>query len=187
MKKLLLLATATAFVGFAAAPAFAATGDATGTVTVNGNVTAKCSASSSTDTIEVGELSDATGHVVGTFTSSPTAHLTFTCTSALPTVAVTATHLTGPATTDAGYTNVVNYTATVTPIIVGGGPNSALPVYHTVDASGVNSVKLDARLANASNNIEVDVSGPNTDGGLLVASGVDGYTGTVTVTVSPTA
>jgi hypothetical protein len=125
--------------------------------------------------------------VLSAFTSSPSAHLTFTCTSALPTVAVTATALTGPSTADTGYTNVVNYTATVTAALASGSNNTAQPVYNTLDGSGTNSVQLTDRLANASNNITVDVSDPNTDGGLLVASDADGYTGTVTVTVSPTA
>src|SRR5262249_19432375 len=93
MKKLLLLRPPGSLAALAAglaAPAFAAPGDATGVVDLQGTVTAKCSdTGTSPVTIDLGELAQANGKVVTSFAGTTHADLTFACTSAKPTVNVT--------------------------------------------------------------------------------------------------
>jgi hypothetical protein len=188
MKKLLLLASATALAGFAAAPAFATTGSATGTVTVNGSVAAKCNLSSTTpQTIELGELAQSNGTVVS---SLPANSVTFSveCTSPNPGLSVSATALNNAGGTAAtGYTNTVHYTATLQANAASGTDPAAL-TYTTADTPPAASTEsVGGPLKNAPANITISVSNPHTSTAtdLLESSSTDGYTGTITFTVSP--
>lgn len=190
MKKLLLIA-ATATLG-AASPALVSSAfaaDATGTVNVSGTVSAKCAdTGTSPVSIDLGELANSSGTVVSTFAGVTHANLTFACTSAKPTVTVAATPLKGPASPPPGYTNLVQYRATATAYLAAGGTNSVNPVVSTSGSALTTGtpVVLSSQLANAANNVQVDIDQPSSNGSLLVASAAGGYTGAVTVTVSPT-
>jgi len=183
MRKLLLIAAA-ALGGLAAGPALA---DATGTVNVSGTVTAKCSTTGTNPVnLDVGELADSNGLVVTSFAQNTHANFTFVCTSAKPTVTVTATTLTGPTPpVGGGYTNLVQYKATVTAYLTGGTANATHPFVNTDGSNPANSntTQLTAQLYNHQDNVQVDISNPTSNGSLLMAGS---YTGQVVVTLAPT-
>jgi hypothetical protein len=171
-----------------ATAAAAVSAGATGTVTVNGTVTAKCSNTGGNKTISVGELADSDGKVVNTFAGTTTADLAFQCTSAAPTVSVAATPLKNTGGAPTGYTDTVQYRAVVTVDLAAGGTNATSPTVFTSGAPSTTSAVLSGQLANpgAGTNIHVAVDQPTSNGNLLTASATDGYSGLVTVTVSPT-
>lgn len=185
MKRILMtMAAATTLAAIAASPALADSGS----VTVNGTVTGTCTVQGAAPqaTINVGELDvPTTGLVVSGFGGANTASFKVVCNTAAPKIAVSATALTGPASPPTGYTNVVNYKATVTPSLATGTFAGTAPFYDTASATS-HTETLASPLANPSlgDNILVTVSAPSTPTptNILVAGA---YQGTVTVTVTP--
>lgn len=193
MKKLLTLTASVAALAAFAAPAFADDNNATGSVTVNGSVAGKCvNTGTAPAALDVGELARAdNGQVVTQFATpagSLIAKFTIICSSAKPTVSISATPLvftTG--TIPNGYTNTVNYRATVTPYLSDYSANAVSPYVWTGNESpGVPSTQLTGALATAQNNIQVTVDHPYTSAGTGSVLMAGNYSGQVTITVGPT-
>lgn len=200
MKKLVFAALAASTVAFAA-PAAAAVGDVTGTITINGTVASKCSviesgggvSSSFAATVDMGELSGGDGKLLPTATLATTfnaggtgtaATLDFrvVCTSATPGISVTANPIlhSGGGTPDAGYDNRVDYKANAAFTLVSGSQT----VSDTSSSAGATTASLTGRLAGgSSNNVTVTAdtfSTPNS--GVLTAGS---YSGTIDIVISP--
>ena len=192
MKKIAFLAAAACVA--LATPAMAQT-SATGTVNVTGSVAAKCTAITPiTGTIQLNELALANGTVDTAFSSTtggtPGLTKTFTvkCTSAAPTITVSATsldHSTTAASTG-GYTGRVHYKATLAADTAASTTVSA--VYTTADTPpAAVSTPLGGPLANATGNVRITVSnGATTNSGDLLRAGTYNVNGVITITVSPT-
>jgi hypothetical protein len=196
----LLAATA-----FAAAPAAAqtATQSTSGTVNVTGFVAARCSVvqpggsnvQTFAGTIDLQRLDAADGTLRGDLSTSGTAapadglkvNTRVVCTSANPTVGISATKLNTGGASDpgAGYSNDIDYTAQVKVKTAGG---SVEKVEYATKAGGTAVTRaLGQRLAGgADNNVEVSIYGLASEAGAtsLLAQGT--YTSTVTVSIEPT-
>ena len=189
MKNVLLFASATSMAAALAAPAFAtpAANSVTGSVNVTGSVAAFCSSQSFSDTIALNELSKPTDGTLDTTVPNNTGltkSFKIVCTSALPTVDVSASRLAATGSTSPGFTNVIDYTATATAHLAGGGStNVAYTTAATLPAA--TSTKLTDRLANAGTNLDVTFSGAHTTNATdqLIAGT---YASVITVTVEPT-
>ena len=199
MKKLVFAALAASTVAFAA-PAAAAVGDVTGTITINGTVASKCSviesgggvSSSFAATVNMGELSGGDGKLLPSATLSTTfnaggtstAAMNFkvVCTSATPGVSVTANPIliSGGGTPPTGYDNRVDYKANTAFTLVSGSQT----VSDTSSSAGATTASLTGRLAGGtSNNVTVTAdtfSTPNS--GVLTAGS---YSGTIDIVISP--
>jgi len=191
MKKTTILATSALLLAGIGGAASAATDSVTGTVTVNGSVAAKCAITGSPSaTLEVNELSQASGTVVPDFNNATSTTVSFTvvCTSPNPGLSLSATPMNYAAgTTETGWTHTVHYTSTLQ-AQAASGTNPAPLTYTTADALPAASTEsVGGPLANASNNITISISNSHTTNAtdLLEASPTDGYTGTITFTVSP--
>jgi hypothetical protein len=189
MNRLLLVSTAALALAGLAAPAFADDSGAGGSVAINGSVAGRCvNTGDAAPALDVGELAGNDGKAVTQFTTpagSLIAKFTIICNTAKPTVAISATPLVFTAASiPNGYTNTVNYRATVTPYLSTYAANSVSPYVWTGNESpGVPSTQLTGALATAQNNIQVTVDHPYSNGNVLMAGA---YSGQVTVTVTPT-
>ncbi|WP_106638921.1 hypothetical protein [Allosphingosinicella vermicomposti] len=185
MKKI-ALATVAALAAFAAQPAFA---QAAGTVDITGSVAAKCTAVTPiSGTITLGELAKSTGTVdsgFGSNTGGLSRQFTIRCNGANPQLSVNAKALTNAAVTTAslGYTNQVNYTATLTAVGAKGGTAT---VTDLTSSQGATTGLLGDRLASASNNVTLAISnGQTSDSTAILEAG--SYAGSVDVIISPAA
>jgi hypothetical protein len=179
MKKVLILASAVAGLISSSAIAQSAPSSVTGTVTINGNVAARCLFTTASEVITIPELSDlATGGLTGKLAASTvngqTKKLAGWCNGAASTMTVTSTALTNtvPA-PNSSFDNRVDYKATAV-TSTGSAFDSSVGALSSGSASTV---------AIFTGDIEVtlsDASSPNT--GVLVAGA---YQGHVDVTLSP--
>ncbi|ALJ16180.1 hypothetical protein [Sphingopyxis macrogoltabida] len=198
MKKLAYLSVAAASAIALASPAAAQT-TATGTINITGSVANKCMVVSSggaasstfTDSRDLGELAQANGTLESSgvlesrFGTSGSGAPTFrvVCTTAAPVVSVNADPLVNAAAADTGYSNTVNYTATATFALTGGG---STPVANVTTSATDTSATLASRLAASGDNVTITTSLFNTDAAGANALMVAGsYTGKIVVTVSP--
>ena len=186
MKKIALAALTAAAALVSAQPAFA---QASGTVQVSGTVAAKCSAITPiSGTISLGELAAANGTVDGTFAGNVgglTKQFSVRCTGANPNLSVKALPLVNAAVTTpaTGYTNTINYTATMTATKAGGGSTSLTHVSSNTNAT---TGAIGDRLSAAANNVTLAISaGTTADAGAVLEAGT--YSGSVALTVSPAA
>jgi hypothetical protein len=200
MKKLLLLATAIAFAGSVSAAYAVPTGTLTGEVDITGSVAAKCSVVTAGtnpegqdfgSTIALGELAGTDGTLKtalsGTTSGSPAGgvqNFRINCTGAGNAITLKADPIVAATSAPTGYANTVNFTAEADYAVVGG--TSPVVQSHTSDSTTNNaSFPAGVRLANAANNVQIQVYGlatPNA-GDILVAD--PSYLGHVTVTISP--
>lgn len=186
MMKNLIIAALAAGVSVFAVPATAQS--VSGTIDLTGTVGAKCTAAGGLDaSIDLGELALADGTVNSAFSANVgglTRTFRVTCTSSNPQLSVDASPLVNAAiaTPTAGYTNTVNYTATMVAAKAGGG---IATVADTSNVAGATTVLVGDHLANAANNIAVRVSSGNTTAGALLEAGT--YNGSIAITVAPSA
>lgn len=200
MKKLLLLATAIAFVGASTASAAPAVGTLTGEVDITGSVAAKCTVVTAGtnpegkdfgSTIALGELAGTDGTLktalFGTTSGSPAGgiqNFRVNCTGAGNAISLKADPIVAATSAPSGYANTVNFTAEADYAVV--GESSPVVQSHTSDSTTTSaSFPAGVRLANASNNVQIQVyalATPNA-GDILVAD--PSYLGHVTVTISP--
>lgn len=185
MKKLIVTAVMLGS-AFAAAPAFA---QASGSVDVNGTVSARCSAATPiSGNITLGELAKADGTIDPAFsgnTGGLSRSFTIKCNGANPKVSVEAKPLVNAAATNSpnGYTNTVHYTATVVAMGAKGGTTS---VADQSLSSGATAGQLGDRLAAVSNNISLTIgSGITAESTAILDAGT--YAGKVEITVAPAA
>lgn len=162
---------------------------ASGTVNVNGTVSARCSAVTPiSGTIALGELAKADGTVDSAFSSAAsglTRSFTVLCNGANPQFSVNAKALVNAAATNSptGYTNTVHYTASVAANLAKGG---ATTVADQSIASGATVGLLGDRLAVATNNVTLTIgSGATTDTKAVLEAGT--YTGSVDIVITPAA
>ena len=186
MKKIAITAAALATL-FAGAPAFAQ--NASGKVDVTGTVAAKCAAVTPiTGSITLGELANANGTIDAAFgnnTGGLARQFTVRCNGANPQISVNAKALVNAAAvnTPAGYTNIVNYTATLTANTAKGGSTS---VADLSSGAGATTGLIGDRIAAAANNVTLAVSAGNTaDAAAILEAG--SYAGSVDIIISPAA
>lgn len=190
MKKIVLAALATS--AALATPA-AAQSVTTGTINITGTVAPKCfvvpgAGSTFGTTVAMGELAASNGMLkpsatlASTFANVGGAALTaqVLCTSAAPSVSVTAEPLATTAEAATGYDNSIDYTAVVTFQTV----TAPQVVEDTTTAAAATSDVLTGRLNASGPNISVATK-DWTASGVLVAS--DAYSGKITISVSPAA
>lgn len=199
MKKILFAALTASTVAYAA-PAAAAVGDVTGTVTINGSVASKCSvvdgtgtaSSSFASTVNMGELSGGDGKLLPSATlattfnagGTSTAALSFrvVCTTATPGISVTANPIviSGGGTPATGYDNTVNYKANAAFTLVGGSQT----VSDLSSAAGATTASLTGRLAGGTtNNLTITADTFSTPGGGVMTAG--SYSGSIAIVVTP--
>lgn len=172
MKKFLILA---APVLLAASPALAqTTGEATGTVTIDGSVLGRCMFTIPSKTISLGELSlTSTGKLDVSKVNGRNETLNGWCNNTAATMTVTTTELTTTTAAPTGFDNRVDYTATAVT-----GAISANDTSLTAGAGSASSVGL------FSGDIVVTLSSASSPtNGLMVAGA---YSGNVVVTLTPT-
>jgi hypothetical protein len=175
-----------------AAPASAQT--ATGTVNITGSVASKCvvlpgSGSTFGTTVALGELAQADGtmrnNLAATFNAAAGLTARVLCNTAAPTISVDAEEITAATAATAGYTNRIDYTASVAVTTTGVSPapftnDSAVgPLAATLIGGGRLANNGGSNIAITANNFRT-VSGA-TD--LLVADPT--YTGKITVVIAP--
>ena len=178
----------------ATSPAAAQVLDVTGTVTIQGTVGDKCIVTDEGDDpspdfggfIDLGALDDADGTLrdIGTISaSSDLDNLGFrvVCTTATPSVTVTAEPMVNPsATAVTGYANTVHFTADANFSVVGGTNNFEVDTVTGATTGGT----LSNRLATGEDNVQIDLSNFRTPGTTDVLT-AGTYTGTVSITISP--
>lgn len=189
MKRLAIIALA-ASAAIVSVPAAAQS--ATGTITLNGSVAAKCAVTPSgdstfSDTVNFGELAQANGTLKTTLASTFGTHsFSIACNTGAPKVSVNANPLattaTDPDGAGTGYDNSIDYTASVAVLAV--GTNNG-PFTNDSDAAAGSPQAVGSALQNTANNVSITTSGYHTDASnsLLVADPT--YTGTIVVVVSP--
>ncbi|MFM5950930.1 MAG: hypothetical protein ACKOPM_17150 [Novosphingobium sp.] len=186
MKKIAFLAAAAC--AALATPAMAQ--NVTGTITLNGNVGAKCTVTSApagatfAQTVNFGELAQANGTLrtgLATDFSTTPVQATVVCNTGMPKVAVDANPMVNAATAPAGYANTINYTASVAVAAVGA---NAGPFTNATTAAPGAATAVGSALANTTNNVVITTTGYATPGAsdILVAGG---YTGNIVVVISP--
>ena len=201
MKKI-ALAVGLSATALSASPAIAQ--QVTGTVNVTGTVAGRCSVidagaekTTFTGNIDLGRLDAADGTLRSELTSSTavtpadakkvTARVV--CTSANPTISVSATKLAVANAGDpgVGYANVIDYVAalrvktasTTTPLVE--------VKYDTLSDSAPITSKLGSRIAGGSeNNVEVNVSNLRTKGGATNVLNEGTYNSVVSLSITPT-
>lgn len=191
MKKIVALSTIAIATMLAAAPASAQS--VSGTVTINGTVGNKCLVTDAGSTpnadfggvVNLGALDAADGTlrtIAAIAATGDLANLGFrvVCTTANPTVSVTAAPMLNVAAAPSGYANRVDFTADVDFDTVGG----VVEYQAVTDGTPTVGGALPNRLATGLDNVRVDLSGFNTPGAtdVLVAGS---YTGSVSITISP--
>jgi hypothetical protein len=160
-------------VACAAAPAMAQ--NATGTVTVLGNVDARCQVVAPTNkTINVGEMTGTTGILDPTRINGRTETLNVWCNQASATMDVEALPLSNTATGAAGFTNRVDYVAT-----------AVLGTASATDTSAAAGAGLAAGIGLSAGDITVTLSASQANGGPRLIAGA--YQGSVLVTIRPNA
>jgi hypothetical protein len=178
----------------AAAPAVAQ--DSTsGTITIEGTVGDKCIVTDSGSVLDpdfgglinLGQLDDTDGTLkdLGTFTASNNLDdLSFriVCTTASPSVTVTAEPMVNPSVNAPdGYADTVHFTADANFSVVGGTDTYSVTTDATPSATGT----LSDRLATGPDNVQIDLSNFHTpEADDVMTAGT--YTGTVSITISPT-
>lgn len=189
MKKIALLALATA----AAISTPAAAQTVTGTINITGEVGNKCfvlpgAGSTFGGTVAMGELSKGDGTLkdsavlsatfasVGTIANALSAQVL--CTTAAPSVTVTAEPLKSAVTPDAGYTNTVDYTADVKFTLV----STTQDVSDSSTVAAGTAATLSGRLNGTGTNVSVATSNWTASGVLVAATD---YTGKITVVIAP--
>jgi hypothetical protein len=201
MKKIAFAALASA-AALAAVPAAAQS--VTGTVAVTGNVQARCSVITGTTegstfggTLALGQLDQSDGTLKSGYASSATASpangqkasARVVCTSGNPTLIIGADKLTNntPATQAAGYSNIIDYTASLKVTKTDG--SIADVQYDTKLASGATTTaSLNGRIKGGTdNNVEVSIFGLNAKNGATSVLEAGDYTSTVRVTIQPSA
>jgi hypothetical protein len=123
--------------------------------------------------LELGELSDANGYVITAFSGPTTYSVPGYYCNAPATIKMTATPLRqtqSPAPTDAGFTNRVDYTASLAWGAVNSSVNSVDDTPNEITSGGPTV-----------GNLVVTVSGPDTDGNRRPIAGA--YAGAVTLTI----
>lgn len=191
MRNLIASAAAIALLG-AAGSAFAQSA-LDGTVTINGSVASKCTATGGfTDTQDLSELADADGLLStthsGTTAGAPafTSNFTVRCTGANAGVSVTSTALTTATTAPTGYTNTVNFTGRGAFDLVhatNGASTLNVDDDSSVAAATTDSFGAANFLANTTNNVRVSAYALNTAASALLVAG--SYTGSIVVTITP--
>lgn len=178
----------------AAVSAFAFSGQAeaqtaSGTVNVTGTVGARCSAVTPiSGSIALGELAKSDGTVDGAFsgaTSGLSRSFTILCNGINPTLSVNAKALVNSAvgTSPTGYTNTVNYTASVAAALAKGGSTT---VADPSAVAGATVGALGDRLAVSTNNVTLTIgSGVTTDTKAVLEAG--SYSGSVDIVITPAA
>ena len=165
-----------------ASPAFA---QATGTITLTGTVGDKCTVVGTAIGGNVDFLALDTGAGTlrsGLDTDFGTKTFTVKCTSANPTISVTALPLATGAAAGTGYDNSIDYSATVT---VDKATTGTTAVTDSSTVAAATTGQVGARLANSTGNVRVTAgsfaTNANTD---LLVSGT--YNGSIAITISPT-
>lgn len=189
-----IAAASAAVLALALASSPAAAQSVSGTVTIQGNVDAKCIVTDAGDVpnpdfggfIDLGDLDDVNGTLrpIGTIAaSSDLANLGFrvVCTSATPSVAVSASPMVNAGVTAAaGYADTVHFTADANFTVVGGTDNFEVTTDGTATAGG----PLSDRLATGPDNVQIDLSNFHTPQATDVLT-AGTYTGSVSITISP--
>ena len=171
MRKLMFLAIPAVLV---ASPAFAQSGTATGTVTIDGTVAGRCMFTLPNATISLGEISLASnGKLDVSKVNGRNATLTGWCNNTSATMSVTTTQLTTGTAATTGFDNRVDYTGTA----VTGSVSAS-------DSSLVAGAGTPSTVGQFSGNIVVTLSGASSPTGGLMVAGT--YTGNVVVTLTPT-
>ena len=184
MKKIAFLAAAAC--AALATPAMAQ--NVTGTITLNGNVAAKCSVTPGSgatfaETVNFLELAQANGTLrTGLSTDFGTRSATIVCNTGTPKIAVDANPLATGGTAPTGYSNTINYTASVA---VNTTAANAGPFTNATTATPLTATTIGGgSLANAASNINITTTGYTTTNAsdILVAGA---YTGNIVVVISP--
>lgn len=187
-------AGAVAILAIAAAASPAAAQSVSGTVTITGTVGEKCIVTDAGDTpntdfgglINLGALDDTDGTlrpIADIDASTDLANLGFrvVCTTATPSVAVTAAPMVNSgATAPTGYANTVHFTADANFTVVGGTDSFQV----LTDGIATNGGTLSNRLATGPDNVQIDLSNFRTPAATDVLT-AGTYTGTVSITISP--
>lgn len=198
MQRLLAACAASALaLAMTAAPAMAQS--TTGTIVINGTVTAKCATtpgggSSFGDTVGLGELADANGLLEAALSGSSDASPAFTrsysltCTGANFGVSVEAETLvnTDVGVAPTGYTRAAEFTGRVSLDLI--SPSSGASTLDLDDDSAVagetpGSAGAGNFLANSAGNVRVSAYGFDTPAGAIMVAGP--YEGRIIITVSP--
>ena len=200
MKRTLIAACAAfALTGLMAGSASAA--DAVGTVTLNGSVASKCTVvtggtsggllfSASFPASGTPELADAVGHLAafGPFSTNGNGNFQVNCNKANPVITLVASSMTTGISAPTGYANTITYTAYADFAAINGSSTTST-VTRTVAsgaaASGPTALGAGLYLQNVGNNVVVRADTFATAGGasnILVAGT---YSGTITVTITP--
>ena len=184
MKKFAFLAAAACVA--LATPAMAQ--NVTGTITLKGNVTAKCSVTPGNgntfaETVDFLELAQPNGTLrTGLSTDFGTRSATIVCNTGTPKIAVDANPLATGGTAPTGYSNTINYTASVA---VNTTAANAGPFSNATTATPLTATTIGGgSLANAASNINITTTGYGTTNAsdILVAGA---YTGNIVVVISP--
>lgn len=198
MQRLLCACAASAMaLAMTAAPALAQT--TTGTIVINGTVTAKCATtpgggSTFGDTVGLNELADANGLLEAALSGSSAAAPAFsrsfslTCTGANFGVSVEAETLanTDVALAPTGYTRAAEFTGRVSLDLI--SPSAGASTLDLDDASAVAGANTGSSgpgnfLANSAGNVRVSGYGFSTPAGAIMVAGP--YQGRIIITVSP--
>jgi hypothetical protein len=194
----LLITCAAASVALALTSAPVAAQSTTGTIVINGTVTAKCAAvpggATFGDTVGLSELADSNGALVAALTGSSAAAPAFsrsfslTCTGANFGVSVEAQAL---ANTDVGlaptgYARAADFTGRVSLDLV--SPSAGASTLNLDDSSAVAGASTGSSgpanfLANSTGNVRVSGYGFSTPAGAIMVAGP--YEGRIIITVSP--
>ena len=195
----LLLACAASSVALALTAAPVAAQSTSGTIVINGTVTAKCATtpgggSSFGDTVGLSELADANGALVAALSGSSAAAPAFsrsfslTCTGSNFGVSVEAETLanTDVATAPTGYTRAADFIGRVSLDLV--SPSAGSSTLDLDDDSAVAGASTDSSgpanfLANSTGNVRVSAYGFSTPAGAIMVAGP--YEGRIIITVSP--
>lgn len=175
-----------------------------GTVNVTGTVAGRCSVieagaekTTFTGNIDLGRLDAADGTIRAELTGSTTTSpadakkviARVVCTSANPTIGVSATKLAVANAGDsgAGYANVIDYVAALRVKTASSTTPLVEVKYDTLSDSAPITAKLGSRIAGGTdNNVEVNVSSLRTKGGAANVLNEGSYNSVVSLSISPT-
>ena len=183
MKQFVTLALAAS--ALIAAPACAQ--NTTGTITLNGNVAAKCSVSPGNgntfaQSVDFLELAQADGTLrTGLATNFGTKSATVVCNTGTPKVSVDANPLATSGAAATGYDNSIDYTASVAVTAVGA---NAGPFTNASSAAAGTLTAVGSALATSASNVQITTTGYATNNAtdVLVAGA---YTGNIIVVIAP--
>lgn len=189
MKKIALVALAAS----AAIATPAAAQSVTGTISLTGNVQAKCfvvptNASTFSDSVDFLALDAADGTLrAGLATQFGTRNYTVKCNGTNPKIAITANALSTVTAVTAGYDNSIDFSANVTVDATGANATTTTPAAFTDSSTtigGSTATAVGSALSNAANNIHISTSGYATNA-LTDILAVGTYNGSVVVVISP--